>query len=225
MNAPKLTDLPLWNNFASRALRVLRDALALLPTVSPDMDELRLNRLLYESIAEANRLINLADGGGFDYLPSYDGYQAPEDTAAAPDEFESKRPDFAWSLQDHSAPTGLEGCREFVIECKRLGNGPNLANFNHRYVDRGILRFVLTTHKYGLHGGSGAMVGYVQRSDNATIFAAVGERVAHHHLAEIVAPQRLDDAIIELDQQVHRAFGESPFRIFHLWVDLRAPAA
>ncbi len=225
MNAPKLTDLPLWNNFASRAVRVLREGLALLPTVQPDMDELLLNRLLYESIAEANRLINLADGGGFEYLPAYDGYQAPESTAAPPDEFESKRPDFAWSLQDHTAPTGLVGCREFVVECKRLGNGPDLPNLNHLYVDRGILRFVATTHKYGLHGASGAMVGYVQRSDNATIFAAVVERVAHHHLAEIRVPDGLAGAIAQLDQQLDRAFGESPFHLFHFWVDVRPAAA
>lgn len=225
MNAPKLTELPLWQNFANRALRVLDDALALLPAVPPETDELALNRLLFGCIAEANRLINLADSGGFEYLPSYDGYQAPENTGLPPDEFESKRPDFSWSLHDHTAATGLEGCREFVIECKRLGDGPGQPKFNDRYVDNGVVRFVSATHKYGLHGASGAMVGYVQRSDNHRIHTAVQDRAAHHHLAAMVAQHGLDAAIVHLEHELPRGFGESPFLLVHCWVDLRPAVA
>ena len=55
-----------------------------------------------------------------------------------PEEFEAKRPDFTWSIQDVSASSGrLEGCREFVVECKRIGNEEGGTNFNHRYVDLG----------------------------------------------------------------------------------------
>ena len=225
MNPPKLTELPLWQNFAKRAIRVLRDALALLPTVPPQTDELVLNRLLFDRIAEANRLINLADGGGFEYLPSYDGYQAPQNTAVPREEFESKRPDFSWSLHDHTASTGLEGCREFVIECKRLGNGPDVPNLNHRYVDNGIVRFVSATHKYGLHGASGVMVGYVQRSNNGEILTSVQDRAAHHQLAALVAQHGLDGVTAQLEHQLQRGFGESPFLLIHFWVDMRPPAA
>jgi hypothetical protein len=221
VSQPKLTDLPLWTRFEERALRVLGHALSLLGETENGLDELRLNRLLYACIADANRLINIQDGGGFEYLPSYNGFQAPDNVAEPPEGFEAKIPDFIWSLHDHTAASGLEGCREFVIECKRIGNERGGTNFNHRYVDQGIVRFVSITHKYGLRGESGAMVGYIQRSDHDAILAAIGERSASLELGEIAVSREIGDAVVELRQLLDRLFGKSPFALIHLWVDLR----
>ncbi len=192
-----------------------------MPETDPNFREPRLSRALFGCIAEANRLINLENEGAFEYLPSYDGYQAPQNVAGDPEESERKRPDFIWSLHDHAAASGLEGCREFVVECKRLGDPPGQNTLNHRYVDLGIVRFVSPRHKYGMRGASGAMVGYVQRSNKRTILAVVQARAATHALAAVVPYGTLDDAILELEQLLERTFGESPFRLHHFWVMLR----
>ena len=106
------------------------------------------------------------------------------------------------------------------MECKRLGN-PGRRNFNHQYVDEGIVRFVSRSHKYGVHGASGAMVGYVQCSDNPTILSQVQPRVSHRNLGPIRVHAGLDEAIAELRQELVRKFGASPFRLHHFWVDVR----
>jgi hypothetical protein len=195
--------------------------LTLLYETEADLDELRLNRLLFACIADANRLINIQDGGGFEYLPSYNGFQAPDNVGEPPEGFEAKIPDFIWSLHDHTAASGLEGCREFVIECKRIGSEPGGTNFNHRYVDQGIVRFVSITHKYGLRGESGAMVGYIQRSDSNAILAAIQERSTNLELGAIAVSKETNNAVVELRQLLDRLFGKSPFALIHLWVDLR----
>jgi hypothetical protein len=223
MTAPKLTDLPLWDQFESRVLRVLRRALSLMPSAPPELGELMLNRLLFEKIAEANRLINAEDQSGFDYMPSYDGLPAPLDAAALPEESEGKRPDFTWSLYDHDAVSASEACREFVVECKRLGHAGVGHNINHLYVDLGVVRFVTTAHRYGAHGSSGTMVGYIQRSEHDSILGAVRDRCTHHNLADLTAEGDWGAALCELRQMLERSFGASPYKLVHLWVDLRPP--
>ena len=218
---PRLTDVPLWRRFEERALGVLAHALTLLNEVDPTVDELELNRQLFANIAEANRLINLENNGAFEFLPSYDGHQAPYNLDLPPDEFEAKRPDFTWSIQDASASSGLEGCREFVVECKRIGNEEGGTNFNHRYVDLGVVRFVSPSHKYGLRGVSGAMIGYVQRSDHQSILVMINERASHHTLRELVSSSGMEGEVSELRHMLDRTFGESPFSLIHLWVDVR----
>lgn len=223
MNQPRLTDIPLWSRFEARALRILHRALALLAAdaFDPDIDERELNRQLFRAIAEANHQIQNEDGGGLDRMPSYDGHQAPERVDVPRAVHEWKRPDFTWSWFDHQAGSGLEGCLEFAVECKRLGTADSRPDFDRAYVDDGVLRFVSDSHMYGLNGASGAMIGYVQCSDHDAILTNVSERSAHHGLPDLVAQPPAQE-VFELRQLLARVFGATPFSLVHLWVDLRA---
>jgi hypothetical protein len=183
------------------------------------LDELELNRLLFVAIANASRQLHHETGASFDYLPTYDGLQVPLGAATA-EASERKRPDFAWTLLDHSAPSGLDGCREFVVECKRLGDKPGDATLSRRYVDNGVRRFVDPGHRYGLRGTSGVMVGYIQQSDVDTILRQVRDRLNHHSLADVVEEQPRHHPI-KLQHMLVRVFGINPFLLFHYWCDVR----
>lgn len=197
----------------------------MLPPMPPDLDELSVSHQLFGKIAEANLRLGASRVGGFESLPSYDGHQAPLDSGGPIQPSDRKRPDFVWSVQDHTAESGMEGCLEFVVECKRLGDELQESTFGYRYVDDGVLRFVRESHRYGQRGESGAMVGYVQRSDCSTIYSSVSDRMSHHGLPHCVAPSDWNQPVSELRQVLQRTFQPTPFLLVHLWVDLRGPAA
>ncbi len=218
MTAPSLTSVPVWANFEQRILGVLELALNLLAEADETVGELELNERLAARISTANFQLLQTGEGGLDFLPSYDGHQYPDETALL-GEANRKRPDFTWSWQDASSPTHGEATREFVVECKRLGDATGSV-FSHRYVDEGIVRFVSASHEYGRLGGRGSMVGYVQVPGKPAILVTVQARTASHQLSEISPDGELDDRIARLTQTLDRDFGESPFELVHFWVDV-----
>lgn len=222
MTAPSLTSVPVWANFEKRIFGILELALTLLEDGDGTVGELELNERLADHISAANFQLRQAGEGGLDFLPSYDGHQYPDETVPL-GEANRKRPDFTWSWQDDSGLTHDEATREFAVECKRLGDMAG-SEFNHRYVDEGILRFVNSSHEYGRRGGRGAMVGYVQVLGKPAILVTVQTRAASHQLSPLSPDGELDVRIARLTQQLDRTFGESPFELVHFWVDVaRSP--
>jgi hypothetical protein len=205
-------------HFEQSIFSILELALNLLENADEVTDELQLNERLATCISAANYQLLQSGEGGLDFLPSYDGHQYPDETPLN-GEANRKRPDFTWSWQDAASPTYDEATREFTVECKRLGDVAGSV-FSHRYVDDGILRFVSTSHEYGRLGARGVMVGYVQVLGKPAILATVQARAESHELAPLTPEGELEGRIARLVHHLDRTFGESPFELVHLWVDV-----
>ena len=218
MTAPTLTSIPVWSNFEQRILGVLEHALTLLEEAEETVGEFELNEGLAARISAANYELHRTGEGGLDFLPSYDGHQYPDETTPLR-EANRKRPDFTWSWQDDSGSTHDEATREFAVECKRLGDAMG-STFNNRYVDEGIVRFVNVSHEYGRRGRRGAMVGYVQVPGKPAILVAVQARAESHQLAPLLPDGELDGRLTRFTQQLGRSFGQSPFELVHLWINV-----
>ena len=134
---------------------------------------------------------------------------------------EHKRPDFQWSYRDKYEPDHERSSKQFTVECKRLGVPLRLDwIFNANYVTNGICRFRDPAWGYGQRFPSGAMVGYWQSMELAQVLREVNEEAARNGLSEIVPVSR-QKGIHHSEHSFDRAFPVSPFRLWHIWIDLR----
>jgi len=218
VNPPLLTETPVWSNFEGRILGVLELALSLIKEVDETTSETELNRHLADKLSEANFKLRSSGTGGLDFLPAYDGLQYPDEDSP-PEAVNEKRPDFTWSWQSDSDATYSEATREYVVECKRLGDAAG-DTFSNRYVDNGIARFVSESHRYGHRGDSGAMIGYVQVPGKTAILTAVQARANTQSLGDLVEDGQLEQKLARLNQHLTRNFGKSPFKLVHFWIDV-----
>jgi len=221
---PRISAIDTWVRHEKCVLEVLELALALLQKEQslPGAED-KINRKLYFHIRRANRKL-LDRGGGIPFPIFYEARNQPMDEDVEEAEREHKRPDFQWGLVNMQERDKDRGDMFFVIECKRLGtpNNPNWV-FNQKYVANGILRFRNPGHGYGKGTPSGAMIGYVQSMDLALILKEVNGYCLGNNIAEI---ELLDDdwqekALTRLHNEFARAFDITPFKICHLWIDLR----
>ena len=146
---------------------------------------------------------------------------SPDDPERKPRE--DKRPDFQWAICDHHADPDYSR-RTFVVECKRLREpSPKGWRFNINYVEDGAKRFTIDTHLYGKDDLSGGMVGYVQYMEVGVIWGEVNHRLAAAGLPSVPMPQlhQGSSVIHASEHELSRMGGQSPFRLHHLWVDLR----
>lgn len=140
---------------------------------------------------------------------------------------EGKRPDFQWTICDDQAEDENASALTFVAECKRLRHPAPRWAFNENYVTRGAVRFVSADHLYGRDDLEGAMIGYIQALDVDAISAEVAEHLAQAGLPDLPRPAPVVNArdVYAADHTLHRVGGpKSPFRLHHIWVDLRAGA-
>ena len=222
MSGPLISHLPLWERHEQRVLAILRSALVRFSTKNPAGDENSLNGELYDSILEVNGR-NQASGGDdwFDYPPILDSPTPPTPgTHGSP--IARKRPDLQWGYIDHQAKDRRRGVRNFVIECKRLGV-PSRSGwaFNVHYVDDGVHRFVDAHWSYGEDVATGAMVGYVESSTLAQIVADVNRALKPLGVLALTLPPGTGGPLTEMAHQFGRSFAISPFRLVHLWIDIR----
>ena len=146
---------------------------------------------------------------------------SPDDIERTPRE--NKRPDFQWSVQDDEAEDLDRATRTYVVECKRLGQAVGSWVFNTNYVDHGVRRYVDSAHLYGKDDVGGAMIGYVQSMNIATIWTEVDSQIVANGLAVLPPPTPFSDSPVLhfASHFLSRMDAVSPFHLHHVWVDLR----
>lgn len=183
--------------------------------------EVDLNRELYFCLLQANRELD-PDGTYPPPVTECCNQPDPDDNARA--ERESKRPDFSWGFTDPHEPDYRKSAKQLTVECKRLGAPPTPDwILNKNYLEHGILRFVNPTWGYAQRFPSAVMIGYWQTMDGEEILKEVTLAIE----AAGLTAMRLSGAgwqiaaVSRLDHLLSRPFPVSPFRLHHLWIDLR----
>ena len=222
MSGPQISGRRLWERHEQRVLAILRFALHRLQTKGLHGDERKLNRELYSCILEVNAQDKESGGDSwFDYPPIYDGRNPPtpdtEDSAS-----EWKIPDLQWGYIDHQEPNPRRSVRNFAIECKRLGTSSSSGwKFNVHYVKDGVRRFIDLQWRYGKDVASGAMAGYVESMTRADIVAEVNTALNHIGVPALTFPPEAGGPLSVTEHSFDRPFENSPFRLVHLWIDIR----
>ena len=216
-----ISDLPLWERHEERVLAILRSALHRLRAKELEGHEPKLNRELYMCILEANSENHKTGGGSFDGVLVLDAPNPPTpDTVGSASE--RKKPDLSWRYIDHQEPDPRRSVRSFTIECKRLGSPSNSGwNFNVRYAWDGVRRFTDPDFEYGRDGASGSMVGYVESLALEEIIAEVNVALTQLGVPDLALPPQADGSLTEMEHSFTRPFPISPFRLVHLWIDIR----
>jgi hypothetical protein len=130
---------------------------------------------------------------------------------------ERKKPDLRWELVDHQAGRGV-AFRPFAVECKRVRSSTKSWNFNREYAISGVARFVSDSHRYGENSDRGAMVAYWQGMKYEDVVAEINQHLSDAGLPGVDVGQGVPR---ESTQVLERAFALSPYRLTHLWVDVR----
>jgi hypothetical protein len=113
--------------------------------------------------------------------------------------------------------------KQFVVECKRLGK-PSRADwvFNVNYVNHGIGRFRDLRWAYAQRFASGAMVGYWQSMGERQVLDEVNENARKNSISELFLVGAWNiRGVSRMDHIFDRQMAVSPFRLHHLWIDLR----
>jgi hypothetical protein len=195
-----------------RALQVLQAESGL-----PE-SECDLNRLLYFQLLKASRALYPSDP----VAPMMECNNQPDPDDEARAAREHKRPDFQWCYLDEYEPDPERSHKQFTVECKRLG-APQRANwiFNVNYVTKGICRFRDPVWGYGQRFASGAMVGYWQSMELAQVLKEVNSEAARNMIPDMVPTGERKPGIHLSQHSFDRSLPVSPFRLRHLWIDLR----
>lgn len=210
----------LWARREAKCLSIIERALT---TLLGDGDlpatEVELNRLLYFHLLRASRELYPED----EISPVAECNNQPDPNDQARALREHKRPDFQWIYLDRYEPDPERSSRQFVVECKRLGEAARrdwVLNVN--YVEYGVRRFLEPEWAYAKGASSGAMVGYWQSMLGEDVLREVdaGCRLRSiPRLAPIGPPST--NGVGKFNHDITRTFPASPFRLHHLWIDLR----
>lgn len=197
-----------------RALELLRSV----PTLP--VDEIGLNRQLYACLLKANREL---DPDGSYPPPVVECCNQPDFDESSRSQRENKRPDFTWGFADPHESDYLKSAKQFIVECKRIGNSQRLKwVLNRNYIQHGILRFIEPTWAYARRFPSAMMVGYWQNMEWGQLLADINQFADDDDVPPLIL---ISDGsaltLVKLQHSLTRAFPISPFRLDHLWVDLR----
>ena len=153
------------------------------------------------------------------------GKQPDLDNEEIVNDYERTKPDFQWEFRDRLGNGNSRNSifRNYEVECKRLGaNLSSGRSLTKEYVSEGILRFTISTHRYGQFAYSGLMIGYVQDTELQTVLNEVNRATQSAFLPELLLSSvgwKLD--VNRLDHRLNRLNVEpTPFDLRHLWVDL-----
>ena len=111
-----------------------------------------------------------------------------------------------------------------MIECKRLGKARRRDwIFNVNYSEYGIKRFCNPEWAYAKQAPSGAMLGYWQSMEGKDVLREVNEGCYRRSIPSLVFIGPLcSNGISKFQQELARPFPISPFKLHHLWIDLRS---
>jgi hypothetical protein len=217
---PRLLSRKFWTKHQDRCLSTVERALVLLSqTDNLPESEVDLNRLLHFCLLRANRELYPKN----EIAPSTECNNQPDPDDETRMKREQKRPDFQWIFLDRYETDPLRSSRQFVVECKRIGTALRTDwMFNKNYTNHGIERFRETEWAYAKGAASGAMVGYWQSMDADDVLAEVHQEVRAKSFPDLIVlgTWKLAD-VSRLEHSFERTFQVSPFRLHHLWIDLR----
>jgi hypothetical protein len=216
---PGLRALRLWAKREGMCLAILERGLVLLLLEKglPEA-EVDLNRRLYFCLLAASRELYPT----YDIAPVSECNDQPDPDDRSRAAREQKRPDFQWIYLDQYEADPKRSSKQFVVECKRLGK-PRRADwvFNVNYVRDGICRFRDPKWAYAQRFRSGAMVGYCQSMGPEKVLVEVNDEVRRNTLPDLVHSATLAAGGDRLEHTFERPFEISPFKLHHLWIDLR----
>jgi hypothetical protein len=220
---PQLHSRRLWATREAKCLSIIEQALLLLRQ-SQDLSEAEvdLNRQLYFCLHTASLELYPNDEIG----PILDCNNQPDPDDEARAKREQKRPDFQWNYLDRYESDPLRRSKQFVVECKRLGKAlrPDW-DFNLNYTSHGIGRFREPEWAYAKRFSSGAMVGYWQSMEADEVLSEVNEGCSKKSLPDLILQGTWNPGgTSQLEHTFERPFEISPFRLRHLWIDLRSPS-
>jgi hypothetical protein len=212
----------LWSKHEAFYFRAFLRALELLHSyLTLPSNETNLNRRLYACLLKASREL---DPDGLYPPPVVECCNQPDFDDSERTQRETKRPDFTWGFTDPHEADYLKSAKQFIVECKRLGN-PDRPNWvlNRNYVEHGILRFIDPGWAYAQRFPSALMIGYWQSMPWQQLIAEINQAANDHHVPALVLVDGAGDptAVNRLQHYLTRSFPISPFRLDHLWADLR----
>lgn len=220
MSRPNLFKIDIWVRHEDLVLEVFQCALLCLEAESklPEKED-ELNRKVYFLALKENRRL-LQEGRGRQSPIMYESRNQPTAETPKPLAREWKRPDFKCGFVDSQSeyPLFLD------LECKRLGKPSSGGTvFNKLYTEKGVKRFMAPESGYGEGAASGAMIGYLQTISPDEILKEVNGYAEKVHVSAIDRTEGhwIDRGVTRLNQTLDRKVSPSPFRLRHLWVDLR----
>ena len=210
----------LWATRQAKFLSIIEHALTMLREADDFAEtEVELNRQLYFCLLTASRELYPED----EIAPVMDGNNQPDVDDEARAKREQKRPDFQWIYLDRYESDPQRSSRHFVVECKRLGTPPR-RNWvlNANYSCYGIRRFCDPEWAYAKQAPSGAMLGYWQSMAGKDVLREVNAGCHGHSLPGLVLVGSWSPkGISRFEHVLDRPFPISPFKLIHLWIDLR----
>ena len=219
---PSLFQRELWLTRRTHYVAVIERALVLLRQRSElPVSERKLVRELHFTSVTARREL---DPNGFYERPIFETQNLPDSEADELEPFENKRPDIQWFHDDEDATDDRHRERSFAIECKRLGSRTASGwDVNEQYVTGGVRRFRSPEWRYGNHMGEGMMIGFVQDMELPAILDVVNAQLVNESVASLrVEATFVKNGVSRLEHEFERAFPQSPFRLLHRWLDIRA---
>lgn len=218
--APRIRSNQLWRTRETKCLAIIKRALELFRQQgSFPQSEVELNREFYFCLIAASRELYPDD----QVAPVTECCNQPDPDDGTRARREQKRPDFQWVYLDRYEADPQRSSKQFVVECKRLGDPPRsdwVLNLN--YIEHGIARFKHPDWAYAKHAQSGAMIGYVQSMTPATILVAVNAECRSQSFPDLVPTEAwVSEGTTRLDHSVDRNFEISPIKLHHFWIDLR----
>ena len=211
----------LWVTREARCLSIIARALSMLREADDLAEtEVELNRRLYFCLLTASRELHPDDV----IAPITECNNQPDSDDEARSRREQKRPDFQWIYLDRYESDPQRSSKQFVVECKRLGKAPRrdwVLNVN--YSENGIKRFCDSEWAYAKHAPSGAILGYWQSMEGKKVLREVNEGCHHRSIPNLVLiGSWASKGISKFEQYLVRPFPISPFKLHHLWIDLRS---
>ncbi|TRL28959.1 hypothetical protein FM996_17935 [Methylosinus sporium] len=178
-----------------------------------------MNREFYFCLIEASRDLYPDD----EIAPVAECCNQPDPDDDARARREQKRPDLQWIYLDRYESDPQRSSKQFVVECKRLGDPPRsdwVLNLN--YIEHGIARFRHPDWAYAKRAESGAMIGYMQSMTPTAILADVNTECRSKSFPDLTPASAWQTGeATQLDHVFERSFEVSPIRLHHFWIDLR----
>lgn len=218
---PRIRSIQLWRTREAKCLSIIESALQLLRQKSEfPVSEIELSRQFYFCLLRASRELYPDD----EIAPVTECSNQPDPDDEARARREQKRPDFQWIYLDRYEANPERSSRQFVLECKRLGEPPRsdwVLNLN--YINHGIARFREPDWAYGKLAASGAMIGYMQSMEPADVFLAVNAECRGKTFPDLNQVKAwVLGGTARFEHLFDRPFDITPFTLHHFWIDLRA---
>lgn len=209
-----------WSRFETTILEIVDLAIDLFKaehTFAVKEDD--LNRQFYFCLVKANYQLQKRNKG-LESPPFYEGNNQPSSDEEERVARESKRPDFQWSVTDISEPKPEKSSKQFVLECKRLGQPVGTWILNKNYVDHGVRRFIDENHGYGYGVEASAMLGYIQNMDIVDIIMEVNNEM------ELLNQPLIGNKVVKLNHiqfshVLNKEFPLEKIELKHVWIDIR----